>query len=293
VTSLADKAIKNRDRVKVEFDKLSQKTIIAHKEVETLKNLIFDTQQFAREMQTEEDKLQFHYERMVKEIASLTNKIDIFVEQNAELEKPDSDMEERKEFEAKLQAVQLESQRCKQELLLLKKMNKSVRREDTDAAIATNEAVATAKKFQKLLADQQAKNVVARSTYAALKVSLHSYETKHNDCNRELSLQFKKAVQDTDTIRFSTQIESLTELLEKEQQNLHNKIEQIEELEALAEDLKFDARAIKYELTQQNGDNRRTRRDIFDLQNSIELKERLQEVLESEMEGQDEISDDY
>lgn len=155
-----------------------------------------------------------------------------------------------------------------------KHINKSVRRENTDAQIATNEAIATAKKFQKLLgtftpdgpffshvlADQQAKIVVARSTYASLKVGLHSYEQKYVDCTREIAVCFKEGIKETDTVRFDAQIESLGELLAAEHEKLHVIGEEVEDLEALAEDLRFDCRAIKYELAQQNGDNRRTKR---------------------------------
>jgi peptidoglycan hydrolase CwlO-like protein len=74
-TSKADEAIKRRDVQQVKLDKMSQKRLVAQKEVETLRTLIFDTQQFAREMQQGEDQLQSNYERYTREIAILTNKI--------------------------------------------------------------------------------------------------------------------------------------------------------------------------------------------------------------------------
>jgi len=202
--------------------------------------------------------------------------------------KPDSEFEEKKELESKFNAVMLEEARVKQELTLLKHVSKCVRKENTDASIAANEALAMSKKFQKLLVEQQAKTVVARSTYASLKVGLHSYEQKHIDCTRELNEYYKTEAKDTDGSRFNSQIESLSELLKGEQDHVHVITEEIEDLEAQAEDLRFDCRALKYELSQQNGDNRRTKREIFDLQNSIDLKERMLEVME-ELEDSSEI----
>ena len=79
------------------------------------------------------------------------NLIGIYSDQNIELERPDSDQEERKELEGKLQIILLESNRLKQELSVMKQANKTVRRENTDASIATNESIAMAKKLQKLV----------------------------------------------------------------------------------------------------------------------------------------------
>jgi hypothetical protein len=68
-----------------------------------------------------------------------------------QLEKPDSDSSERKEFELKVNQILLEEARLKQEVTLLKHHNKSLRRENTDAQIATNESIAMSKKYLKLL----------------------------------------------------------------------------------------------------------------------------------------------
>jgi hypothetical protein len=64
-----------------------------------------------------------------------------------------------------------------------------------------------------------------------LKVSLHSYEQKYLDCTRELNSIFKTGVKDTDPVRFDSQIEAMSELLEAEQENVHLINEEIEEFE--------------------------------------------------------------
>jgi hypothetical protein len=55
-------------------------------------------------------------------------------------------------------------------------------------------------------AEQQAKIVVARSSYATLKVGLHSYEQKYVDCTRELGVSYKEAIRETDTVRYDAQV---------------------------------------------------------------------------------------
>jgi len=222
---------------------------------------------------------------MVREISHLTTNIGVYGDANAELEKPDSDTAERKEIESKVNAVIMESNRLKQELSVMKHQNKLVRRQNTDAAIATNEAAATAKKIQKIAVEQNSKLVVARSTYSAMKVAISSYESKHHDATQTLNQLWRSSAMDTDTVRLEAEIDPLNDLVLKEQKKVHQKIEEIEALEAKAEELRFDCRAIKYEIAQQQAENRRTKRNIFDLQSGIDMKMRLREVMDEELAG--------
>jgi chromosome segregation ATPase len=134
--------------------------------------------------------------------------------------------------------------------------------------------------MEKLLATQKTKLLLTKSSFAATKTAIHLLSNQYLEAQKQFSDLVKNTTQNTDNIRLLNQIDAQTELLNKEQDKVQKIVEESLELNAEIDNYQFDVRGLRYEVAQQQNENRRLKRALFELQSTIDLQEKINEETE-------------
>eukprot|EP01127_Copromyxa_protea_P008635 TRINITY_DN1985_c0_g1_i1.p1 TRINITY_DN1985_c0_g1~~TRINITY_DN1985_c0_g1_i1.p1 ORF type:complete len:2168 (-),score=640.96 TRINITY_DN1985_c0_g1_i1:13-6204(-) len=289
---ITNKLQADAEALRLTLDNTYSARVIIQKEAETLRKLVQDTEEYGKQMENIKFRLLRQIAEEQRDVSILMDKISMKQDENMRLERIVKE-NDTTELQKKLDAAISEHGRLKEEVNALDIARKKLRRELLDERQARDEAAFEAHKVSQELEKSQTELLLARSTNSTDFRSLQLLDQNILDTQRSLGEVAIKESNESYTHRLKSQIELLTESIDKRKEKTEAARSLMAETAHQIEELEFDVKTLRYDIAHYQTEARRARTAIDNLNGAIELRQRINDEVEAGWDLSSEDEDSY